>query len=387
MRGWIERLFRLLRRGPTGHAAAPPDGPHLRHGRTVQGLLRTVEAALLPALLIGMYNTGLQALDALRATRLVQVPGWRGIVQEGLGAAPGFAPSSAWDCLATGALYVLPALAVAVAAGVLCQLPFSAKRGWRTDGLLPAAMIFVLLMPPAAPLWQIAVAMAFGMIFGNELFGGWGRHMVHPGLLAAAFAMLSFPDPSAGHAAWDALGGFEGTPRFAELSVEGMGALARLEQTWLGAFVGLQPGPMGAASPLAAAIGGALLLSRGIVSWRVLAGGAAGMALAALAANAAAQPGGDPVLALPWFWHAALGAGAFGLVFVAAEPATAPLTNPGRWAAGLLAGATVVLIRVANPAHPDGVVLALLLAGVATPLIDHAVVWLNVRRRQARHGR
>jgi Na+-transporting NADH:ubiquinone oxidoreductase subunit B len=376
----------LLASAPTGRVLTPVEGPHVRTGRSVDRMMLTFQLALLPVLVSGIYNTGWQALEALRSTRSETVPGWRGNVQAWLAADPGFAPSAVWDCLATGALYVLPVLLTVLVAGFLCQSLFAWRRGHRTDGLLLYALILTLLLPPSVPLWQAAVAMAFGMIFGNEMFGGWGRTLVHPAILAAAFALLSFPDPSSGHMVWDGLGSFDGSPRFVEFSIEGAGALTRLEQSWTSAFLGLQPGPMGAASPLAALLGGALLLARRIISWRVMAGGGAGLILAVLLSQLLVAPGHDPLMDMTWFWHMVLGSGIFALVCVAADPAMSAMTNPGRWLTGILTGAAIILIRLANPAHPDGVVLALLLGGVAVPLIDYAVMWLNIRRREARHG-
>jgi Na+-transporting NADH:ubiquinone oxidoreductase subunit B len=368
----------------SGPASFPLHGPHLRRPLSLHRVMVTTVLALLPALLLGLYNTGLQAAARLTAAGLERVPGWRGPVQAILGAEGGAA--GVWDAVVLGGLYVLPALAVSLVAGGAWEAIFAImRRRHRTEGLLVSALVFTLMLPAAAPLWQVALGMSFGIVFGKEIFGGTGRNVIHPALAGLAFLYLSFPDAAAGDPLWAGTAGYAGSTLFAVVSREGMGVLTELGQGWNRTFFGIAPGTMGAGSAMAALLGAMVLARLRIVSWRVMVAVCAGMVAAATAFNLGGGPE-HPIMGMPWYWHFVIGSFAFGMVFVATDPATAAMTNPGRWVYGFLIGAIVVLIRVVNTQHPDGVVLALLLGNVSAPLIDYGVMWVNMRRREVGDG-
>ncbi len=347
---------------------------------------RLIIATLLPAVFIGLLNTGYQVLEALRATRAEIVPGWRGAVQATLGADPGFAPSVFFDAVVVGALYLLPVFLTALISGYFWQALFAHYRQQEEGGLVISALIFTLLLPPPIPLWQVSLGMSFGAVFGKEIFGGWGRNIAHPSLLAFAFVSLSFPDPGAGQAFWAGLGDFAGTPLIAQIGIEGAGALERLQQSWLMTFAGIAPGPLGSGSALAAILGGVFLIFLRLASWRLIAGSVASLVIVSLIFQTSADVTGDAVRALPFYWHLVLGSFLFGVMFIATDPSTSAMTNAGRWVQGLLIGSLVICVRIFNPDHADGTILVLLLASLAAPLIDYFVVLANIRRREKRNA-
>lgn len=335
-------------------ARLTPGAPHVRNAFDVSAAMRCVLAAAAPCLSVALYNSGYQASLAL--AQGASQPGWRSTLLSGIGLAP--APDSPLACLAHGALWVAPLLGVSLLAGWLVERAFARARGREADHVaLPViALLFTLSLPAGLPLWQAALGCAVGVALGKEIFGGFGRNFVNPALTGLAFLYFSYPDALV----------VDATP----LAAAAEGGRAGLEAAgfaWRDAFLGRVPGALGQTSALACLAGAALLLYSGVASWRILAGGALGLlaALAALAPLAA-----HPLAALPWHWHAVLGSFAFALVFLATDPVTAAVTNPGRWLYGLLIGALVVLVRLANPAHLDGALLAVLFANVSAPLLD-----------------
>lgn len=336
--------------------------------------------ALLPCALLGLFNTGLQTNLALALTGATELPGWRGAVLRTAGV--GHDPSSIAACVALGSVHLLPLLVVAYGTAVLCEEVFARVRGRRrVPGAAVTALLFVLCLPPAIPLWQASLGIAAGVVLAKELFGGTGRNVMHPAVVGLVLLQASFPAQARGAAVWTAVEGFRPADGIEAVAAGGMEALHRAGLVWWEAFSGLVPGGLGCTSALGCALGAVVLVRRRAVSWRVVVGAVVGLAAAAWVLPDAP---GTSFRAVPWYWHAALGQFAFGAVFLATDPVTSACTNPGRLVHGALVGALVVVIRVANPLQPDGVLHALLLGSVLAPLIDHAVVRANSRRRRRR---
>ena len=371
---------------PARPRAAPPSAgaPHLHGAQSLRSVQGTVVLALAPCVLVALWNTGRQANLVLAGHPAGVGLGARARWLEAWGI--GLDAGDLAACAAHGALYLVPALAVALATGLLWEHLFARLRQRaRTPGLLALATIFTLLLPPAAPLWQVALGMSFGVVFGKEVFGGTGMGFLPPAALGIAFLRLAYPDAMADDARWPELAGYAGSKAFAQVAATGVDALRDADLTWAKAFLGDEPGRLGETSALACVLGAGLLVLRHVVSWRSIVATPLGLVLG-LWALGAVDGGSNPVLALPWYDHLVLGGTAFGTVFLAADPTTAPLTEAGRLAHGLLAGFLLALLRADHPTHPDGTVSALLFAGVFAPLIDHVIVTAHARRRARRHA-
>ncbi|MDH3595443.1 MAG: NADH:ubiquinone reductase (Na(+)-transporting) subunit B [Rhodospirillales bacterium] len=367
---------------PPRPPAVTRGAPHLRAAMSLRRALGIVVLALTPCLVMALYNSGQQANAAMARLGLAGLPGWRGAVLGALGI--GHDPASLWDSLWHGALYLLPILAVSLAVGAFWERLFATlRRRPLRDGLIVTALVFTLVLPPAAPLWQVALGMSFGIVIGKEIFGGTGKNVLNPALVGLAFLYFGYPTEMAGHPLWTEVAGYRGSAVFGAVAAGGMEALAQAGVTWWRAFLGLTQGTLGETSTLACLLGGTVLIATRVASWRIVAGVLLGMIGAALAFNALGG-GAGPIFALPWYWHLTLGGFAFGMVFLATDPVSAAMTDTGRWVYGLLIGVVTVLVRVANPVHPDGVMLAVLFANISAPLIDYLVVWANIRRRARR---
>jgi len=241
-----------------------------------------------------------------------------------------------------------------------------------------------LLMPPGVSLAHLAVGMSFAIVFGKCIFGGEGKTFVNPALVGAVVMLISFPTALTGHPLWSGIAGYGGTRAFALYHQLGNDGLASAGIDWWGAFFGNLQGMMGTTSLLAIGLGGAMLIVTRIASWRLILGQLLGLMLVVTLFNLFGSEQGITTLA--WYWHVVLGSFAFGAVFLATDPASSASTNAGRWVQGLIVGALVVMMRVANPAHPDGVILAVLMGSILAPLIDHVVIWFNVKQRARGYG-
>ncbi len=359
-----------------GLSTAPP---HVRSPLTVPRLQRALAVAALPALLLGLHNAGLQANLGLAAGAAAS--GWRAQALEALGI--GHATSGIVSPFLHGALYFAPLFVVALLAGGSVEVVFARLRGRPFDPVaLPmTALLFTLCLPASLPAWQAALGAALGVAIGQEIFGGFGRGFVHPVVAGLSFLYFAYPGSLSGDAVWGPVGGWSGATALGALAD---GTLEPTGPSWWTAFVGRGPGTLGGSSPLAAGIGAVVLLYAGASSWRIVLGAIGGLAAAVLLLEASGA--GGPAAALPWHWHLVVGGFAFGLVFLVSDPVTAAVTNPGRWIYGALFGAVVGLVRIANPAHREGVFLAVLLANVAAPLIDQIVVRLGSWRRRPDAG-
>jgi Na+-transporting NADH:ubiquinone oxidoreductase subunit B len=239
------------------------------------------------------------------------------------------------------------------------------------------------MMPASAPLYQVGLGMTFGIVVGKLIYGGSGRYLVNPALLGLAFLVFSYPSLLFGEGAWVPVAGYD-QPSVLELVIEegGVGVIAAVDYSFWQIFLGDRPGAPGVVSSLGALLGALFLIWTGMASWRVMLGALIGLLAASLLFNQFA--GGNVMFAVPWYWQMVLGGYLFGVVFLATDPVAGPMTDPGRWGFGLLVGALTVLIRVSNPSYYEGVMFAILLASMFSPLIDFVVTEMNIRRRRLR---
>ena len=351
---------------------------HVRDGVDLKRIMITVWLAAFPAMFYGMYNLGFQANEVLAAG--AQVEGWRGFLIEAIG---GYDTSSIWDCFWYGAVYFVPIYAVTFLVGISWEILFAIKRGHEVnEGFFVTSILFALICPPDIPLWQVALGISFGVVICKEVFGGTGKNFLNPALTGRAFLYFAYPAQLSGDAVWTAVDGHTGATPLSIVASDGMAVLAE-QIRWMDAFLGSIPGSIGETSTLAILLGGVLLLATRIASWRIVAGVMIGMMALSSLLNAVGSSG-NLSFAMPWYWHLVTGGFAFGMIFMATDPVSAAMTNTGKWAYGILIGLMTVLIRVINPAFPEGIMLAILFANLFAPLMDHFVVQANIKRRLAR---
>jgi Na+-transporting NADH:ubiquinone oxidoreductase subunit B len=382
MKAFTQALLTLPRRFLWSSHTVTRSAPYVRDANNVQRVWNYFVIASLPAWLIGLWNLGHQTNLAIADLRLDSVPGWRAGLLENLGV--GFNALSPSDCLAHGLLYFLPIFFVALFTGALWEALFATLRRKPVDeGLLVVAWFFALLLPATVPLYQVALGMSFGIVVGKLIYGGSGRYLVNPALLALAFLVFSYPNLLFGQGAWVPVAGYD-QPTVLELVTDegGLPVVAAVDYHFWPIFFGDRPGSMGVVSIFGALLGAAFLIWTGMASWRVMLGALLGLVAVSLAGNALAPD--HAVFSLPWYWQAVLGGFAFGTVFLATDPVAGPMTDPGRWGFGLLVGGLTVLVRGGNPAHYEGILFAILLASVFSPLIDYVVTERNIRRRRRR---
>jgi Na+-transporting NADH:ubiquinone oxidoreductase subunit B len=303
------------------------------------------------------------------------VEGWHGWL---IGLLAGNDASSIWDCFWYGAVYFLPIYIVTFLVGISWEILFAIKRGHEVnEGFFVTSILFALSCPPDIPLWQVALGISFGVVVGKEVFGGTGKNFLNPALAGRAFLYFAYPAQMSGDAVWVAVDGYT------RATALGNAALGQDYGVGLWqAFVGNIPGSMGETSTLAILVAAVILLATRIASWRIMAGCVAGLIATALLFNSGDST--NPMFAMPFYWHLVLGGFAFGAVFMATDPVSAAMTNTGRLIFGFLIGFMCVLIRVVNPAFPEGMMLAILFGNLFAPLIDYFVVQRNVKRRLAR---
>ncbi len=357
---------------------------HVRDGLDLKRMMITVWLCTFPAMFFGMWNIGYQAnsIYAVNPDLLAAQTDWR-IALISLFA--GFNPGSLWDNFIHGAAYFLPIYLVTFAVGGFWEVLFASVRKHEVnEGFFVTSVLFALICPPSIPLWQVALGISFGVVVGKEVFGGTGKNFLNPALTGRAFLFFAYPAQISGDAVWTAVDGFTGATPLGLVAAGGMEAIAASGLSWMDAFVGTLHGSVGEVSTLAILIGGAVLLLTKIAAWRIVAGVMLGMVGMSLLLNLIGSDT-NPMFAMPWYWHLVVGGFAFGMIFMATDPVSASMTSTGKWVFGALIGIMVVLIRVVNPAFPEGMMLAILLANLCAPLIDHFVVAANIKRRLARN--
>jgi len=331
-------------------------GSHIRDGVDMKRTMIWVVLALVPIMLFGMWNVG-------RLHFLSQ-----GVTAE------------FWEMFWYGFLKVLPIIIVTYVVGLGIEIIFAQKRGHEVnEGFFVSGMLIPLILPPDIPLWMVAVATAFAVIIGKEVFGGTGMNILNPALTARAFLFFAYPSDMSGDKVWisDKLDAFSGATPLGDLLVGNMDALpSPLEM-----FIGTIPGSIGETSTLLIIFGALILLGTGVASWRILLSTVVGAMVMGGLFN---LWGLNDYMNIPAYYHLIMGGFAFGAVFMATDPVTAAQTNRGKYIYGFLIGLIAVLIRVFNPAYPEGMMLAILLMNVFAPLIDHYVVESNIKKRLKR---
>ena len=356
---------------------------HVRDAVDFKRVMTTVWWCAFLPMFAGMYYTGLHANLAMDNMGVEELAGWRGFLLE---LVAGYDANNIWDCLVYGAVFYVPIYIVAFVVGGLWEVLFAVVRGHEiNEGFFVTSILFSLILPATIPLWQVVLGISFGVVIGKEIFGGTGKNFLNPALTGRAFLFFAYPAEISGDAVWTAVDGFSGATPLGITAAEGIseGTIGNL--TWMDAFLGNMQGSVGETSALAIFIGGFILLISKAASWRIVTGVMLGTIAMSLTFNLIGSET-NPMFALPWHWHLVLGGFAFGMIYMATDPVSASMTNIGKWWFGVLVGVMCVLIRVVNPAFPEGMMLAILFANLFAPLIDWVVVRLNVKRRLARVG-
>jgi len=349
-------------------------GPHVRDALDLKRFMMMVVAALLPATFFGAYNVGYQHYYAI-------------------GQAADF-----WQKFAFGWVQILPIIIVSYVVGGAWEILFALVRKHDVnEGFLVTGLLFPLVLPPTIPLWEVAVAISFGVVIGKEVFGGTGMNILNPALTARAFVFFAYPGKISGDKVWTVFNsakeklvdGFSGATPLLVASSTPAGGSAAQQVTHSGfslsrMFYGLIPGSIGETSTLAILIGAVFLLLVGVASWRIMAAVFAGGYITALFFNYMAGPATNGMFSLPAYFHLVMGGFAFGAVFMATDPVSASQTNVGKWIYGFLIGFLAILIRTVNPAYPEGMMLAILFMNLFAPFVDYWVIKGNIRRRLSR---
>jgi Na+-transporting NADH:ubiquinone oxidoreductase subunit B len=333
-------------------------GSHIRDAIDLKRVMITVIIALLPALFYGIYNTGYQYLYQTGET------------------------FSTFDAFLHGSYKILPMIAVSYIVGLGIEFAFAVFRGHQVnEGYLVTGLLIPMIMPVDIPLWMVGVSVAFAVLIGKEAFGGTGMNILNPALTARAFAFFAYPTYMSGNQVWVSeasnVDGVSGE------TILGMLAAGNSPEQYsvMEMFIGSIPGSIAETSTLMVLIGAAILIYTGVGSWRIMVGSIIGAAVTGFLFN---LWGANELMSFSWFNHLIVGGFAFGVVFMATDPVSAAQTLKGKWIYGLLVGVFCILIRVFNPAYPEGVMLAILLMNVCAPTIDHYVIEASVKRREKR---
>jgi Na+-transporting NADH:ubiquinone oxidoreductase subunit B len=270
-----------------------------------------------------------------------------------------------------------------MAAGGFWEMLFSGIRNHEiNEGFFVTSFLYALILPATIPLWQVAIGISFGVVIGKEVFGGTGKNVLNPALVGRAFLYFAYPAQISGDAVWTTVDGFSGATALGISALDGISGVVATGLTWTQAFLGQMQGSFGETSTAACLFGAVILIYSGIASWRVMLGCFAGLIVPVVLVGMIDSS--NPMISMPWHWHIVLGGFSFGAIFMATDPVSACQTNTGRWIYGLLIGFMTFVIRVVNPAFPEGIMLAILFGNVFAPMIDYFVVHANVKRRVSR---
>ena len=344
------------------------NGCHVRDAVDLKRAMITVVIALVPAMLFGMWNIGYQHYHAVSPTLNSQLS----------------TLNFFWTCFWFGFLRMLPMLAVSYIVGLTIEFAFAQIRHHQVnEGFLVTGFLIPMIVPVTTPLWQLALATAFAVIIGKEAFGGTGMNFLNPALVARAFLFFAYPTRMSGDNVWIA-NDLWGTDAIAGATPLGeLAAGLHPTASALDMFIGTIPGSTCETSVIAILLGALILIFTGIASWRIMLSVILGGGLMGLLFSVFHFPF-STYSHLPFYYHYLMGGFMFGAVFMATDPVTAAQTNTGKWIYGLLIGAFAVLLRVVNPAYPEGMMLSILLMNCFAPLIDHCVIARNIKMRQKR---
>lgn len=353
--------------------------PHVRDAVDLKRVMMLVLLCGIPAAAVGIFSVGLNANLTMAEMGLTSTDGWRGSVLSVFG----YNPDNPIANLMHGLVYFLPIYITTFVVGIFWEMLFAGVRNHEiNEGFFVTAWLFALTLPPDIPLWQVALGISFGVVLGKEVFGGTGKNFLNPALVGRAFLFFAYPAEISGDV-WVAVDGYTGATALALAAEGGVEAMTNGGITWTGAFIGTIPGSIGETSALACLIGAVAMVYMGVASWKIMVGVVLGLVAMTTVFNLVGSDT-NPMFAVPWHWHLVIGSVAFGLVFMATDPVSAAMTETGKWVYGALIGVMVALIRVVNPAYPEGVMLAILFGNVFAPVIDWFVVQANVRRRARR---
>lgn len=357
---------------------------HVRDGIDLKRVMIYVWIAVMPCVLIGSYNVGLQANMEMASLGLTELTGWRGDILSFFGI--GHNPENFFDNFWFGFWHWFPIYATVFIVGGFWEVLFASVRGHEiNEGFFVTSILFSLIVPATLPLWQAAVGISFGVVIGKEVFGGTGKNFLNPALTGRAFLYFAYPAQISGDAVWVAVDGFTQATALSVAASGGVDALAQAGFTVQQSLMGYIAGSVGETSLIAIGLGGLFLLITKIASWRIMVGVVAGVVATSLLFNVIGSDT-NPMFTLTPIWHFVIGGLAFGTVFMATDPVSASMTNAGRFWYGVLIGVMTILIRVVNPAFPEGIMLAILFANLFAPLIDWFVVQANVKRRAKRYA-
>ncbi|MBK8946715.1 MAG: NADH:ubiquinone reductase (Na(+)-transporting) subunit B [Ignavibacteriae bacterium] len=380
--GKLEKFFPLYEAGDTflfTPLTRTKQGSHVRDALDLKRMMVTVVFALIPVVLMALYNTGYQANLAISKLTNFEMTNWQQFVLNALGV--GFNPNSIFANIIHGALYFFPVYIITLAVGGTWEAIFASVRKHEiAEGFLVTSLLFPLILPPDIPYWQVAIGISFGVVIGKEVFGGVGMNVLNPALTARAFLFFAYPAEISGDKVWIAVDGISKATPLAELK----DATMQISVSWWDSFVGLIPGSMGETSTLACLIGAVILIATGIGSWRIMFNVVLGMVIMSSIFNLIGSST-NPMFGVSPYWHLVLGGFAFGTVFMATDPVSAAMTENGKIVYGLLIGVLVVLVRVVNPAFPEGMMLSILFSNMLAPTIDKIFINANIKRRIARN--
>ena len=357
---------------------------HVRDGIDLKRVMMYVWIAVMPCVVMGSYNVGLQANTEMASLGLTELAGWRGDILSFFGI--GHNPESMLDNFWFGFWHWFPIYATVFIVGGFWEVLFASVRGHEiNEGFFVTSILFSLIVPATLPLWQAAIGISFGVVIGKEVFGGTGKNFLNPALTARAFLYFAYPAQISGDAVWVAVDGFTQATALSVAASGGVDALTTAGFSVQQSLTGYIAGSIGETSLIAIGIGAVFLLVTKIASWRIMLGVIAGVCATAWLFNAIGSSTNDMFGVTP-LWHFVIGGLAFATVFMATDPVSASMTNAGRFWYGVLIGVMTILIRVVNPAFPEGVMLAILFANLFAPLIDWFVVQANVKRRAKRYA-
>ena len=351
----------------------------VRDAMDLKRMMMMVVYALVPTVLMALYNTGYQANLGLEKLGQSTIGGWREFVLAFLGV--GHDPGNILANMILGALFFFPVYIITLAAGGFWEVVFATVRKHEiNEGFLVTSLLFPLILPPDIPWWQVAIGISFGVVIGKEVFGGVGMNILNPALTARAFLFFAYPAQISGDKVWVAVDGLSRATPLAQFADPVM----KVSASWWDAFIGLIPGSMGETSTLACIIGAIILIATGVGSWRIITSVLVGMVGMSLFLNLVGSST-NPMFQVSPMWHLVMGGFAFGAVYMATDPVSAAMTEQGKYLYGLLIGILVVLVRVVNPAFPEGMMLAILFMNVFAPIIDRIYINANIKRRLARN--
>ncbi len=353
---------------------------HVRDAMDLKRMMLVVVIALIPAVLMAFYNTGLQANLGLQQLGQQGSDHWQSHLLQWLGI--NHDATNFFSNFILGAFYFLPVYIVTLAAGGFWEVVFAIVRKHEVaEGFLVTSLLFPLILPPNIPYWQVVIGISFGVVIGKEVFGGVGMNVLNPALVARAFLFFAYPAEISGDKVWVAVDGLSQATPLAQYADTAM----TVNASWMDSFLGFIPGSMGETSTLAILIGAFILIITKVGSWRIMFSILIGMVLTTLLLNAVGSDS-NPMFAVGPEWHLVMGGFAFGAVFMATDPVSAAFTNQGKWIYGFFIGFFVVLVRVVNPAFPEGMMLAILFMNVFAPIIDKIYINKNIKRRQQRYA-